>query len=149
MTSNIQPIVWYSGNYNSRRSGKTAPYNGIKIAGLPSYDEQSNTFLSASITFTDYTNDPNGSTLVIPALTFAEGRTSITEAAGELASPPASPPSSPPQPDRDFTIEGWVALESNGLDYSLRIYLSFGLQYERAAERGYIMGFAKSEIPQS
>ena len=145
MTSNIKPSVWYSGNYSSRQTAKQPPYNGIEIAGLPSYDEDSGLFLSASITFTDYTKDPNGSVVVMPALTFAEGRTTIMAAAGEPTSPPQSPPSSPPQPDSNFTIEGWVALESNGLNYSLRIYLSFGLEHERAAERGYIMSFAKQQ----
>lgn len=141
MANSVTPTTWYSGNYK-KDFNKAPPYNGIEIVGSTVYDEESGNFISVSLTLTDYTNVLAGSDLVVPALTNADGEHPIG-----APTVTTSPPSSPPQTNTDFTMDGWVSLESNGLDYSLRIYLSFGMEHAKSSERGYIMSFAKKLAP--
>ncbi|MEI8592783.1 hypothetical protein [Photobacterium sp. Hal280] len=42
----------------------------------------------------------------------------------------------------DFTVKGWVALESNTMDIFLRVHFTYGLEPFQKEELGYIMGFS-------
>jgi len=134
MPTEIKTEQWYSGDWKKVPS-KQPPFNGIKITGLPTYEN--GVLVSVKVTFTDYTLNLSGCESTIPELTAANGQFNIPTPTENT-----SPPSSPPQPNPDFTIQGWVALEHNNLDLSLRIRLSFGLEHARRQELGYIMGFA-------
>ncbi|MCG2837991.1 hypothetical protein L6J37_14225 [Photobacterium sp. WH77] len=42
----------------------------------------------------------------------------------------------------DFTVKGWIALESNTMDIFLRVHFMYGLAPFQKEELGYIMGFS-------
>ncbi|MBD8511148.1 hypothetical protein Q4491_10690 [Photobacterium sp. 2_MG-2023] len=42
----------------------------------------------------------------------------------------------------DFTVKGWIALESNTMDIFLRVHFMYGLDPFQKEELGYIMGFS-------
>ncbi|MEL6115048.1 hypothetical protein P0Y67_07510 [Photobacterium sp. SP02] len=58
--------TWQSGDWKEKANSQ-APYNGVQITGIPQYSDNG-TFISASITITDYTNDPAGISSHIQAL---------------------------------------------------------------------------------
>ncbi|WP_027251374.1 hypothetical protein [Photobacterium halotolerans] len=44
--------------------------------------------------------------------------------------------------NNDFTVNGWLALESNTMDLFLRVHFMYGLEPFQKEELGYIMGFS-------
>lgn len=138
---------WQSGGWRDKPSSKI-PYNEVEITALPAYDDNGK-LISVAVTFSDYTNDPNGVTSSLPELLSSEGKVTIpvatTQSDPTTDSPPSdSPPaSSPPDstPDDRFTIDGWVALEPQLTQVYLRVHFSFGVQPNPHEELGYILGF--------
>lgn len=171
--------TWQSGDWKEKPFSQ-APYNGIQITGVPQYSDNG-TFISASITITDYTNNPTGVSSHIQALTTAQGQVDIpapdtqsdsdsTDAdnaatvSGQNTEPdtsattdsvPASednnsdPDNNPniktdinSEENDDFTVNGWMALESSSMDIFLRVHFRYGLESFQKEELGYIMGFS-------
>lgn len=135
MTNVASIKTWYSGNWKSSNR-KKPPYNGIKIQGTPTYD-QDNKFLSAKVSFFDYTYDPDGLQSDIDELTPEQGWTAIPM-------PPYSPPSPSDPPNQEsFTINGHVELVSQPSGMYLRIRLHFGIMAHE--ELGFIMKFDQTK----
>lgn len=135
MANNTNPWQWRSGDWK-KRAASSPPYNGIQITGLPTYDTD-NKLVSVEVTFLDFTQDDKGVESIIPNLSYLDGRVEI---------PVPVEKSSPPQADPDFTVLGWVALETNGASFSLRIRFGYGAEYSRRDELGYIMSFSAIKV---
>lgn len=138
MTLNENQYVWRSGDWK-KVPQRQPPYNGIEITGFPVYDPEGH-FASAGLLIKDFTFDPRGVTSEIEYMTLSDGWMWI----------PSPDPGSPPDPSRDpmkFTVLGDTRLEHGSSGTLLRIRLSYGLEYLRRDELGFIFEFKTFEKP--
>lgn len=136
MSDNSTTEVWHSGDWKSVPLNKP-PYNGIEISAIPTYDTETEKFVSATVTFTDFTLSKTGVSSTIPELTIAEQWVPVPKAI-KISSPPASPPD---QSNPSFTIDGNVCLETTTSGIFLRIHLFYGMEHSTREELGFILKF--------
>ncbi len=115
--------VWHSGDWKPAM-GKSAPYNGLEITALPTIADGK--FVSAKMTFVDYTFDPKGVTSELPELLISEGRVDVPQ------------PTDKTTDGKAFTVVGWVALQVYTSGLFLRIRLYFGAEHMERHEMGNI-----------
>lgn len=110
---------WYSGDW-LLKNADSEPYNGISITATPNY--QNDLFTGVKISINDFTKSSKGKINSIDSLTCVMGDKTVTSSG-------------------DFTVNGWIKLESKGSKVYLRIRLSYGLKDFTHNEVGYIMAF--------
>lgn len=141
MPTNTAMQTWRSGDWK-KKPAQQKPYNGIEISVTPTYDPETQTLVTVSILFKDYTNDAKGIESILPLVPAPSPMLPIPI-------PPTltSPPSSPPAKNTSFTIDGTIALETNGSNFSPRIRLNYGLEHAKRDEIGYIMLIPMIQAP--
>ena len=130
--------VWHSGNWKTTPS-KYSPYNGLEITGLPQFDDTGK-FVSAAITFDDYTNSPDGVTSELPELQRDQDWVAVPQLSAKKkeSAGPAKPESDDNKPTGVFTVGGKVGIQTYASGIYLGVELSFGPEHQPQEELGNI-----------
>ena len=121
-----QKQVWESGDWKLKPN-PNVPYNGIKISGLSTYNDNQQ-LKSVEVCFSDYTYNPKGVNSIIKKLTLADSWTIIPN---------------PKQVNKettttDFSINGKVTLEIVENSIYLKIHLYYGPKNSINEAMGFI-----------